>query len=59
VALPRRKYHGGEKGVTVGHKGFYSGVAGWVMGRGQRHTATRGGGGAWGQRGGRAARCGR
>jgi hypothetical protein len=27
AALPRRKYREGEKGATVGHGGFYSGVA--------------------------------
>jgi hypothetical protein len=49
----------GEKGATVSRRGFYSGAAGWGMHCGRHHAAMRGAGGAWGQRGGQAARCGR
>jgi hypothetical protein len=48
----------GEKGVTVGRGSFYSGAARRGTGHGRRHATTRGGGGAWGQRGDRAARRG-
>jgi hypothetical protein len=44
--------------VTVGRGGFYSGTAGRGTCRGPRHMATRVSGGALGQHGGRAARCG-
>jgi hypothetical protein len=40
----------GEKGVTVGHGGFYSGAAGWGMGGGGRHTAAKSGGRGGGSR---------
>jgi hypothetical protein len=34
AASPRRKYHGGEKGATVGRGGFYSDTVGWGTSRG-------------------------
>jgi hypothetical protein len=58
-ALMREDKRGKKRGGQRRSALYRQRDSGLGMAHGQRHTTVRGGGGAWGQRGNQAARCGR